>query len=99
MFDNKVEVSITTPLTTASFKKSPEIVLFSKNTLKSVSVRVNGRQYSSEAVGNNKHKIVFPDIKRAGKYMADVFEGDNLIGQVVFEVQSESGKAKDSDWF
>lgn len=99
LFDNKIEISITTPVTTASFKKNAEIVLFSKNALKLVSVRVNGKQYSSEAVGNNKHKIVFTDIKRAGKYIADVFEGDNLIGQVVFEVQSESGKTKDSDWF
>ncbi len=99
LFDSKIEVTNTTPLTTASFKKNAEIVLFSKNALKSVFVRVNGKQYSSEAVGNNKHKIGFPDIKRAGKYTADVFEGDNLIGQVAFEVQSESGKTKDSDWF
>ena len=99
LFDNKIEVSNTTPVTTASFKKNAEIVLFSKNALKSVSVRVNGKQYSSGSVGNNKHKIVFPDIKRAGKYTADVFEGDNLIGQVEFEIQSESGKTKDSDWF
>ena len=86
-------------MTTASFKKNAEIVLFSKNALKSVSVRVNGKQYLSDSIGNNKHKIGFHDIKRAGKYIADVFEGDNLIGQVAFEVQSESGKAKDSDWF
>ncbi len=99
LFDNKVDVSNTTPVTTASFKKNAEIVIFSKNALKSVSVRVNGKQYSSESVGNNKHKIVFTDIKRAGQYIADVFEGDNLIGQVAFEVQSESGKTKDSDWF
>jgi hypothetical protein len=99
LYDNKLEVSNTTPLTTASFKKNAEIVLFSKNALKSVSVRVNGKQYSSDSVGNNKHKIVFPDIKRAGKYTADVFEGDNLIGQVEFEIQSESGNTKDSEWF
>ena len=99
LFDNKVEVSNTTPVTTASFKKNAEIVLFSKNALKSVSVRVNGKQYLSDSIGNNKHKIGFHDIKRAGKYIADVFEGDNLIGQVAFEVQSESGKTKDSDWF
>jgi len=99
LFDNKIEVENTTPVTTESFKKNAEIVLFSMNELKALSVRVNGKQYSSNAMGNNKHKIVFPDIKRTGKYMADVFEGDNLIGQVAFEVQSESGTAKDSDWF
>jgi len=99
LFDNKIEVSNTTPVTTASFKKNAEIVLFSKDALKSVSAKVNSKRYSSDAIGNNKHKIVFPDIKRAAKYTADVFEGDNLIGQVEFEIQSESGKTKDSDWF
>lgn len=99
LFDNKIEVSNTTPVTTASYKKNAEIVLFSKDTLKNVSVRVHGKQYSAEAIGNNKHKIIFQDIKRSGKYTADVFEGDNLIGQVDFEVQRESGKAIDSDWF
>lgn len=99
LFDNKIEVGNTTPVTTASFKKNAEIVLFSKNILKSVSVRLLGRQYPAETVGNNKHKIIFPDIKRAGKYTADIFEGDNLIGQVEFDIQRESGKINDSDWF
>jgi len=99
LFDNKIEVSNTTPVAIASFKKDAEIVLFSKNTLRNVSVRLLGRQYPAEAVGNNKHKIIFPDIKRAEKYTADVLEGDNLIGQVEFDIQRESGKTKDLDWF
>ncbi|OGU05540.1 MAG: hypothetical protein A2075_23905 [Geobacteraceae bacterium GWC2_58_44] len=99
LYDNKIEVSNTTPVAIASFKKNAEIVLFSKDALKCVSVRVVGRRYTAEAIGNNKHKIIFPDIKRAGQYTADVFEGDNLIGQVEFDIQRESGKTNDSDWF
>ncbi|MCG8403243.1 MAG: BREX-4 system phosphatase PglZ [Firmicutes bacterium] len=99
LFDSKIEVSNITPATTASYKKNAEIVLFSKSLLKNVSVKVQGRQYSAEAIGNNKHKIVFPDIKRAGKYPTVVFEGDNQIGQVEFEVQCESVMTNDSDWF
>jgi hypothetical protein len=101
LFDNRIEVSNTTPVTTASFKKNAEIVLFSKNTLKRVSVKVleTGRKYDAESIGNNKHKVIFTDIKQAKTYTADVFEGDNLIGQVEFEIQRESGKINDSDWF
>jgi hypothetical protein len=99
LFDNKIDVTNTTPLTTASFKKNAEIVLFSKNALQKVSVRVCGRNYAAEPTGNNKHKIIFDDIKRAGNYTAYVFAGDNLIGQVKFDIQSESGKSNDSDWF
>jgi hypothetical protein len=86
-------------VTTASFKKRAEIVLFSTSTLKRVSVKVLEQQYTAEAIGNNKHKIIFTDIKRTGQYTADVFEGDNLIGQVEFDIQPESGKTNDSDWF
>jgi hypothetical protein len=99
LFDNKITVKNTTPTTTTSFKKNAEIILFSTSPLKNVSIRVLGRQYAAEAIGNQKHKIVMGDIKKAGKYTADVFEGDNLIGQVEFEVQRESGKTNDSDWF
>ena len=38
-------------------------------------------------------------IKQAKVYKADVLDGDNLLGQIEFEVQRESGKANDSDWF
>jgi hypothetical protein len=99
LFDNKIEVKNTTPVVKASFRKNAEIVLFSKNILQNVSVRANGRQYYAEPVGNNKYKIIFPDIKQAGKYAADVLEGDNLIGQVEFDIVPESGKTNDSDWF
>lgn len=99
LFDSKIEVSNTTPVTTASYKKNAEILLFSKSSLKNVSVKVLGKQYFAEEIGKNKHKIVFPDIKRAGKYTSEVFEGDNLIGQVEFEVQRESVKTIDTDWF
>ena len=99
LFDSKIEVSNTTPVTTASYKKNAEIILFSKSSLKNVYVKMLDKQYFAQAIGNNKHKIVFPDIKRAKKYTAEVFEGDNKIGEVEFEVQRESVKTNDSDWF
>lgn len=99
LYDSKVDIRNTTLVTIASYRKDAEIILFSRSLLKSVTVKVLGKHYPSEAIGSNKHKVVLSDIKRAGKYTADVFEGDNLIGQVEFEVQRESGKTLDSDWF
>jgi hypothetical protein len=99
LFDNKITVSNITPTTMVSFKKNAEIILFSTSSLGNVSVRVLGQQYEAEVIGNQKHKVILMDIKKTGKYTANVFEGDNLIGQVEFEVQRESGKTNDSDWF
>jgi hypothetical protein len=99
LLDNKIEIINTTPVTTASFKKPAEIVLFSKSKLKKVSVKVSGYQYFAEKISGNKHKILFTEGLRSGKYSADAYEGDNLIGSIEFEVQHESGKSNDSDWF
>ncbi|GHV54674.1 hypothetical protein FACS1894216_15180 [Synergistales bacterium] len=95
LFGNKIEITNTTPVTTRSFRKNADIVLFSVNVLKKVSVLVGENRYDAEAIGDNKHKITFPDIKRAGKHSADVYEGDNLIGQVTFEIRLESVKEND----
>jgi len=99
LFDKRITITNTTPAITTSFKKNAEITLFCTSSLKNVSVRVCGRQYAAEAIGNKKYKAVLADIKKTGKYAADVFEAENLIGQVEFEIQRESGKTNDSDWF
>ena len=99
LVDSKIEIDNLTPETTASFKKNAEIILFSKNKLKKVSIRVIGKQYYSEKIADNKYKIILPDIKKAGSYTADVLEGDNLIGEIIFNVVRESGKSNDTDWF
>jgi len=75
--------------------------LFSTSPLKNVSILIQGidNRYYAECIGNNKHKIILPDIKKAGRYNADVFEGHNLIGKSEFEIQRESGKTTEDDWF
>ena len=101
LFDNTISITNTTPVTETSFKKDAEIILFSPNKLTNVSIRIHGDSllHDAELVSTNKHKISLLGIKKTGKYTADVFEGHNLIGQVDFEVQRESGKTQDSDWF
>jgi len=100
LFDNTIQFTLTS-ITTTSYKKDAELILFSTSPLKNVAILVqeNGKKYFAEDIGNNKHRIVLPDIKKAGRYNADVFEGHNLIGKSEFEIQRESGKTTDSDWF
>jgi hypothetical protein len=99
LFDSKIEISNTTPETTASYKKNAEIILFSKNKLKKVSLRIFGKQYFAEKINDNKHKIILQDIKKTGHYTADVLEGDSLIGEISFDIRSESVKSNDKGWF
>ena len=100
LFDDTIQFTLTTVAKT-SYKKDAELILFSTSPLKNVAVIVqeNGNKYYAKCIGNNKHKIILPDIKKAGRYTANVFECHNLIGKSEFEVQRESGKTTDDDWF
>jgi hypothetical protein len=99
LFDSRIEITNTTPEVTASYRKNAEVVLFSKNKLKKVSLRINGKIYPAKNIGDNKYKIELPNIKKTGAYIADVLEGDSLIGEISFNVIRESGKSNDTDWF
>jgi hypothetical protein len=99
LFDNRITVINTTPTTTTSYKKCAEIILFSTGSLVNVSVRLNANQYPATAIGNQKYKVLFSDIKKTGRYVADVYEGDNLINKIEFAIQRESGGTNDADWF
>jgi hypothetical protein len=91
-----IHIKLLTETVTASFQKCAEIVLFSKNNLKPVSVMVKGCRYVAEKTDDNHHKVMLLDIKRAGAYTADVFDGDDLIYQVEFTIENESGKKNDA---
>ena len=80
---------------TTSFRKKAEVTLFSLNVLDNVSVVVGGKKYTAQKLDGNRHKVVFPDIQRAGTYDADVFENDNLIGKIEFTVRKESAHEND----
>lgn len=93
--NRKISVELVNPVITVSYRKNAEIILFSKSNLATVSVEVNGKRYTAERLDNNHHKVIFADIKRAGKYPCDVFDGYDLIGHVEFIAENESGKKND----
>ena len=60
-----------------------------------MAVVINNKRYSALALDNNHYKVVLPDTKRAGNYPADVYMGDDLIGNIVIKAQGKSGKVND----
>ena len=84
----------------SSFRKPLEFTLFSKAELQSVRVTIKGQSIPYIAKKTDKnHYHVITDIKRGGKYSADVFDGDSLIGKLTIDVKSETQKKSDSDDF
>lgn len=97
--DDSIEVECMTEVAYSSFKESPTVELFSISPLKNLSVRLNGRAYRAVAIGNDRYKVAFDDLKRIGTYKAEVYEGDDLIGEIAFSVQKRTAKTNDDDWF
>ena len=83
----------------ASFRKPLVFMLFSKTELQNVRVVIDGMSapYKAEKKGLYHHHFA-TDIKRPGEYRADVFAGDNHIGEIMLNVQSETQKKGGDDF-
>jgi len=93
--DAKIEVKLVESVITANFKKTATLILFSTTALEDVSLAVKGKRYVAEILAANHWRVLLPDIKLAGDYTAEVFEGANLVGNVRFTVKS--GVMKEND--
>lgn len=81
---------------TVDFRKGIEITLFFNSPVKNVSIKLNGKHYQAVVIAINHYRVVISDTKRAGDYPADVYAGDNLIGEILIKAQGKSGKVNDA---
>ena len=100
-----IEISLANPNVTvkfikevvyADYKTNAELELYSNSKLNNASVIIKGKSYIAVKLNDNRYNIM-TDIKRAGDYQADVFDGDNLIERLTFTTQGGSGK-KNADF-
>jgi hypothetical protein len=94
--DSNITVEMVEKFVTVDLRTGIEITLFFSSPLKNVSVILNGRRYSASSLDGNHYKVALPDTKRAGDYPADVYAGDDLIGQILIKAQGKSGKVNDA---
>ena len=93
--DGSVTVKLVDETVTVDFRTGTEITLFFNTTVQNVSVVLNGKHYSASQIDANHYSVKLPDTKRAGEYPADIYAGDNLIGNVMIKAQGKSGKVND----
>lgn len=94
--DERVEVKLVDEVVTVDFRIGTEIKLFTNSPVKDVSLVLNGRPYAASQIDENHYSVRLPDTRMAGKYPADVYAGDNLIGQITIKAQGKSGKVNDA---
>lgn len=92
-----VEVEIITPEVYISFRKKTIVIeFFTKVLLKDIQVLVNGKYYLANIINDNKFSVDITDIKKKGKYKADVYSEGNLVASgLVFEVKKEGVQERD----
>lgn len=94
--DGSITVKLVQETVTVDFRTGTEITLFFNSPVQDVSVALNGRRYSASQIDANHYSVKLPDTKRAGDYSADVYAGDNLIGNIMIMAQGRSGKVNDA---
>ena len=92
-----VELKNLTETAYSSWDEDPSIEIFSPAHIEALAVRFQGRLYHSVSVGERKHKVTFDGFKKSGDYVADVLDGDDLIGKITFKIDKRSGGTKSSE--
>ena len=54
------------------------------------------KTYKADMVDTAHYNVLIADIKRSGNYIIDVFEGENLLGQVTLQAKGAVGTSKSS---
>lgn len=90
-----VTVQLVEDSVTVDFRTGTAVTLFINTPLSDVSLVLNGKRYVALPIDENHYKVALPDTKRACDYPADVYAGDDLIGQVLIKAQGKSGKSND----
>lgn len=88
-----ITVQLVEDSVTVDFRAGTSVTLFTNTPLTAVSLVLNDKRYSAFPTDDNHYKVTLPDIKRAGDYPADIYAGDDLIGQVLIKAQGKSGKS------
>jgi hypothetical protein len=94
--DGNITVELVDESVTVDFRIGTEIKLFFNSSVHNVSVVLNGKRYLAVQIDDNHYSVKLSDTKRAGDYLADVYAGDDLVGEITIKAQGKSGKVNDA---
>jgi len=96
MLKAEISVKLVDDVVTVDPRCGTEIRLFINSPAKNVSIVLHGKRYFASQTDAHHYNVALPDTKRAGEYVADVYAGDDLIGQILITTQGKSGKVNDA---
>ena len=64
--------------------------------LPDVNIRISGKTYEADSLGNGFYRVDMPDLKKPGTYFVDVYSGDNIAAEnLTLVVKREGQREKD----
>ena len=79
-----------------SFRKKAAIKIFMTAELPDVNIRISGKTYEADSLGNGFYRVDMPDLKKPGTYFVDVYSGDNIAAEnLTLVVKREGQREKD----
>jgi len=94
--NRSITVKLVNEFVTVDSRTGTEIILFFNSSVQDVSILLNKKHYPASQNDTNHFTVRLTDIKRAGEYPANVYAGDNLIGEIMIKTQGKSGKINDA---
>lgn len=94
--DDQVTAQLVETEVAVDFRSGAAVALFVNAPAHDVALLLRGKRYAAERTDANHYLVRLPDIKRAGTYTAEVYAGDNLLGDITFKAQGRTGKINDS---
>lgn len=88
----QIDIEVITKTIKVSFKTSALLKFFSSKKLSVASVVIDGRNYTTKTSDQMNFECELPDIKKAGTYRFEVWDGGNLVSSDnEFKIIKESG--------
>jgi len=94
--NRNITVKLVNEFVIVDSRTGTEIILFFNSSVQDVSIVINKKHYPASQNDTNHFTVQLTDIKRAGEYPANVYAGDNLIGEIMIRTQGKSGKINDA---
>lgn len=95
MKNSQIHIRFSEKEIVTSYKKKAELVLVSSCALKNVSVKIDEYFYPCEKNEGLNYYVPIANIKKAGKYVAEIYEDNNFIEKLDFRIRKESSAEKD----
>jgi len=95
--NDNITVILDKNIVESSFRCKPELKIYISKKLENIYVRINSKNYASARLEDDFHIIPIHDITRSGNYSAEVYFGDNHIGDVAFTIKKSETKERNYD--